>query len=163
MDYYYYNQTVLLDFKYLEGNNRQTIVKELAIHRCDSIETEMYYFKPPFCYNELTFLAKQRNNYCYTNINKLCWNNGTTPYDELGAILEALENENLTVLVHNVYKYNFIRKFISNVKVIEDFPMMKSLKKYIHNCALHPNSYPACSFLSVYRMNNYLLENNKFL
>lgn len=144
------SSSVLLDFQYLLGRDKEIVVKELAFMMADSIVPHMYHFEPPYQTYELTSDVKRQNNFCKFKINMLDWNSGDTPYSTLATILTELEKTGHTVFVHSVEKKKFLQKFLTHVELV---PAIRSFgREYLfkHNCPIHDPGFGRCALLHIF-------------
>lgn len=155
------NSSVLVDFQYLLGNNKQVFVKELAFMKAGTVIPNFYHFKPPYHIKELDNDTLRQQSIHRQNINGLDWSEGEIPYTSLGEILLPL-NKFATVIVRGEIKRKFLTKYLSTN--IIDVDIGKSLALYPNfytNCRIHKNIPLRCALNNLFKL-FVILENSNY-
>lgn len=100
----------LVDFQYFLGNNGEIIVKELCVQQQGI--TDMFLFKPPFAWDELSYSRKRSNSYVSRFISGLNWSDGVTEYKSLANILYDLIGEKKVVMCKGKEKARFLKNVV---------------------------------------------------
>lgn len=152
-----------MDFQYLLGNNNQIFIKELAFIRASSVTPQVFYFKPPYQWQDLEAKYKKQNKFCAKYINKIRWDYGDLNYIELSYFIRDLNaDETLTtIFVKGEDRVNFLKKYLFKV---QELKMPGSFENYTfqkHDCKIHNDNFTRCSINHVLQMSDFYKQENK--
>lgn len=156
--------TVLVDFEYHLGNNKEIIIKELAMLKGNSMKVHTYLFKPPYGRSQLTLDSARLMRAKQEKTHGLDWSAGEYSYSSLNDIFSFLNSAHYLTnfLVNGSKKAKFLRKYSNKVKDVGILMEYDDYKRFDHDCPFHEYNFRNCASHHVYQLNMYMTENNMF-
>lgn len=156
--------TVLVDFEYHVGNNKEVIIKELALLKGNSMKVHTYLFTPPYPRSQLTFNAARLMRQKQEKSHGLDWSAGEYPYTYVAEIFGFLNSTSYltNLLVNGSKKAKYLRKFSPKVKDIGILMDYDAYKRFDHDCPFHEYNFRHCASHHVYQLNMYMTEQNLY-
>ena len=114
-----------IDIQYFKLQNREFIIKELAVLKKNG-SLAHYIFKPPFHFLNLEPEERQQVRWITENCFNIPWHMGTTSYEDLDGILKNLQND--VYYTKGVTKSRWLQKNKIKTKTIK-FPLSTKILK----------------------------------
>lgn len=146
--------TCILEGVFLRASGK-FILKEVAFYVVESEEASVFNFKPPFSYEELSYVDKRLCSWISSNICDLKWDDGDLEYSKLNEVALTISGKGKTFFTKGVEKAKFFTDFLGvQVVNIEDLgcPKLTTLSDPIQlTCKYHLNN-ANCALFKAYRL-----------
>ncbi|KAJ8980524.1 hypothetical protein NQ317_008321 [Molorchus minor] len=115
---------LILDVQGFKAEKNKFIVKELAAY--NGHKTAHYIFKPPFSLKLLPPDLEKQVNWLTNNYHCIHWNEGNTPYYNVGKIIQNLIESDEKIYVKGKEKAEYIKEFSSKpIYELEEHPPLR--------------------------------------
>lgn len=159
-------QVFIVDLQFVQGNEKQYFIKELAILKKGSLIPIVYHFKAPYPEEELNNEAKYNIQYSENKINGLKWNSGTVEYLGLKDILKYYLQSADIIYVKGKQKKNFLEKYIDSTKINDltnTMPSLLKIENFKSMCPIPTHSVSSslrCAIKNSFNIYMHLLKEN---
>lgn len=160
----------ILDFQGFK-NEKEFIIKELAIISTDGQIYELHLFLPPYSFHELSKNVRNQVHWVEKHLHGLYWSSGFKQYSQLKDILKQIGIKG-NIYVKGTEKQTIISQILSgfDVKVINleelGCPKLTVLKKQTHMVFLKPCSFTHsphnCAYINVYVLLHWWNQEKQF-